>query len=574
VTTRLATALAVAGVALAMPAAAWAHAALLRTVPEAGGTVNRSPARVALTYSEAVEPRFAIVSVTDAGAHRVTAGVPRRSPADPDTLLVPLQRLQQGWYLVYWRVISVDGHPVRGAFTFAVGPNPGPAPQFVIPSISETAATPRLLFARWLTFLAMMAAIGLFVLRVAIARPLVRLVDGTNLRAVSIAFFVASAIGLLVAPVYILLATAQFALRSVWKVGALVPLVHASAFGRGYLDLELCFALFALAAAVALWVDRPERRERSVAEIVAYAGALGAAAAVLVVPGTSGHAGQTSPRGLAIALDWLHLAAGAIWVGGLIGLLVLWRSLPVARRVAGLVVSVPRFSNTAFVSVMVLIASGTWASVLHLPTVASLWQTSYGQAILVKVGLLACAMLLAAVNLVRTKPRLVASRQRVQLGAPTALLLRRLVTGEVVLVASAVFAAAVLSSLAPPAKALAEAGHAASHVGPGSVTTVVNRSGYRLRVRVTPNRAAVPNDFALELMRRGRPVRGADVTLSFLMLDMEMGQQEYRLSETRPGVYAHAAPALVMVGHWGLSFQVTPKGAQPFDVLIVDHATG
>ena len=245
-----------------------------------------------------------------------------------------------------------------------------------------------------------------------------------------------------------------------------------------------------------------------------------------------------------------------------------------ARRVAGLVVSVPRFSNTAFVSVMVLIASGTWASVLHLPTVASLWQTSYGQAILVKVGLLACAMLLAAVNLVRTKSRLVASRQRVQLGAPTALLLRRLVTGEVVLVASAVFAAAVLSSLAPPAKALAEAGHAASHVGPGPVTTVVNRSGYRLRVRVTPNRAAVPNDFALELMRRGRPVRGADVTLSFLMLDMEMGQQEYRLSETRPGVYAHAAPALVMVGHWGLSFQVTPKGAQPFDVLIVDHATG
>ena len=573
-TTRLATALAVAGVALAMPAAAWAHAALLRTVPEAGGTVNRSPARVALTYSEAVEPRFAIVSVTDAGAHRVTAGVPRRSPADPDTLLVPLQRLQQGWYLVYWRVISVDGHPVRGAFTFAVGPNPGPAPQFVIPSISETAATPRLLVARWLTFLAMMAAIGLFVLRIAIARPVVRRVDGTNLRAVSIAFFVASAIGLLVAPVYVLLATAQFALRSVWKVGALVPLVHASAFGRGYLDLELCFALFALAAAVALWVDRPERRERSVAEIVAYAGALGAAAAVLVVPGTSGHAGQTSPRGLAIALDWLHLAAGAIWVGGLIGLLVLWRSLPVARRVAGLVVSVPRFSNTAFVSVMVLIASGTWASVLHLPTVASLWQTSYGQAILVKVGLLACAMLLAAVNLVRTKPRLVASRQRVQLGAPTALLLRRLVTGEVVLVASAVFAAAVLSSLAPPAKALAEAGHAASHVGPGSVTTVVNRSGYRLRVRVTPNRAAVPNDFALELMRRGRPVRGADVTLSFLMLDMEMGQQEYRLSETRPGVYAHAAPALVMVGHWGLSFQVTPKGAQPFDVLIVDHATG
>ena len=37
---------------------------------------------------------------------------------------------------------------------------------------------------------------------------------------------------------------------------------------------------------------------------------------------------------------------------------------------------------------MVLIASGVWASVLHLPTLASLWQTSYGVAILVKVALL------------------------------------------------------------------------------------------------------------------------------------------------------------------------------------------
>jgi copper transport protein len=70
-------------------------------------------------------------------------------------------------------------------------------------------------------------------------------------------------------------------------------------------------------------------------------------------------------------------------------------------------------------------------------------------------------------------------------------------------------------------------------------------------------------------------VTGADILIRVTMLDMEMGQQEYRLSETAPGVYTHAAPALVMVGHWGLSFDVTPRGAkQPFEVLIVDHAAG
>src|SRR5439155_10503778 len=124
---RAVTALAAIAAALALPAVAWAHAALLRTEPSASGILNRPPTRVRLTYSESVEPRFAIVSVTDAAGHRETAGPPQRSPANADELDVPLHRLAEGWYLVYWRVISVDGHPVRGAFTFAVGPNPGPA---------------------------------------------------------------------------------------------------------------------------------------------------------------------------------------------------------------------------------------------------------------------------------------------------------------------------------------------------------------------------------------------------------------------------------------------------------------
>ncbi|TMK65096.1 MAG: copper resistance protein CopC, partial [Actinobacteria bacterium] len=180
----------VAAVSLVLPASAWAHAALLRTSPSASGIVSSPPARVLLTYSEAVEPRFAIVSVTDAGGHHVTAGSPTRSASNPDTLVVPLKPLGPGWYLVYWRVISVDGHPVRGAFTFAVGPNPGPAPQFVIPSISETAATPRLLIARWIVFLSVLSAIGLYVLRVITARPVVRAVRGSSLRAITLSLWI------------------------------------------------------------------------------------------------------------------------------------------------------------------------------------------------------------------------------------------------------------------------------------------------------------------------------------------------------------------------------------------------
>lgn len=564
----------VVAAALVAPAVAWSHAALLRTVPAASVLVNTSPKQVALVYSEAVEPRFAIVSVTDAGAHQLAAGPAHRSAANPDELDVPLHRLPEGWYLVVWRVISVDGHPVRGAFTFAVGPNAGPAPQFAIPNLSETAATPRLVTARWVALLAMLTAIGLFVFRAIIARPLIARVEGTSLRAVSIAFWAVLALALVAVPIYVLLATAQFALRSFWSVGVLVPLMRVSAFGRGYLDLELVLGLFALAAAAALWLDRPQQAQRSVASLLAFWGALLAGSAALLAPGIAGHAAQTAPRALALTLDALHVGAVAIWIGGLIGLLVLWWSLASARRIAGLVVVVPRFSNVAFVSVLALLGSGVGASILHLPTLASLWQTSYGKTIVLKSLLLLAAMLLASVNLLRTKPQLQASVERADAGPGAATLLRRLVGGEVVLVAGAVLAAALLSSLPPPPKALAGLAKPSAHTGPGPVTTVVNRDGYRLELRVTPNRAATQNEFSVRVERGAAPVRGADVVATFTMLDMEMPAQSYRLAETQPGLYERAAPALVMVGHWGLSFQIEPRGAKPFAVLLLDRAGG
>ncbi|MGZ8706595.1 MAG: copper resistance protein CopC [Gaiellaceae bacterium] len=563
-----------AAMMLALPAAAWAHAVLVRTTPLPSSLVNRTPPVVLLTYSETVEPRFAVVSVTSAAGRQQIAGSPRRSAANPKTLVVPLRRLSQGWYLVYWRAVSVDGHPVRGAFTFAVGPNPGPAPQFPVPSISETAATPRLVTARAIVFLSVMAAIGLFILRIATARPVVRRVSGTRLDAVSVAFGIAAVIALIATPVYVVMATAQFALRSVFDFGNVLPLVRDSAFGRGLLELELTFALFVLAAALALWVDRPERARRSIAELLSSVGALLAAGATLLVPGLSGHAAQTSPRGLSLALDWLHLTAGSLWVGGLIGLLVLWWSLPAARRVAGLMVCVPRFSNTAFVSVLALIGSGVGASLIHVPTFSSLWQTSYGQALLVKIGLLGAALLLAQVNLLRTKPRLAASRDRPELGTGAAALLRRLVSGEILLVAGAVVAAAVLSSLPPPAKALAAAGGAIARVGPGPVKEVLIKDGYRIELRVAPNRAAAPNTFAIRIAKDGKAVRHASVIAGFAALDMEMGTQTYVLPERAPGLYERSAPALVMVGHWAMSFEITPPGLQPFTITLVDRTTG
>ena len=572
---RFVTAVAVLAIGLALPAVASAHAYLIKTVPTASGVLDVPPPNVQLTYDEAVEPRFAIISVTNAAGNQETTGPVSRSPANPDTLVVPLRpRLPEGWYLIYWRAISVDGHPVQGAFTYAVGPNPGPAPRFAVPSIAGSATSLRLLIARWVMFLSVMSAIGLFVFRVLIARPAARRTPGTSLRAVSRTFVIASVIGLLAIPVYLDIATAIDSLRSAFDLGALVPLFRATAFGRGYVDMMACFALFCLAAWTALWLDRPDRERRSIAEVVSLTGALLAGIAVLLLPGSAGHAAQTSPRGISVILDWLHLITGSLWLGGLIGLIILWSSVGASQRVSSLSVVVPRFSNVAFLSVLLLLGTGTWATINHMPALDALWLTGYGVAILVKIGLLIAAMALAAGNLLRTKPRLRAAAQDPELGEPAARMLRGLISGEAALITAAVFAAAVLSSLAPPPPAFALQNSALANVGPGRVARTVRQAGYTLQVLVTPNKAAAPDSFALRITKNGQPVHGANVTLTFNHTEMQMPQQEYQLTETQPGVYSRAAPALVMVGKWALSFQITPKTGPAFTALILDQANG
>jgi copper transport protein len=558
---------------LLVPApAAWAHAALLRTSPQASVTVNGSPAQVTLTYDEAVEPRFAVVSVTNAAGRQQTSGSPAASPSDPATLDVPVNKLAPGWYLVYWRVISADGHPVRGAFTFAVGPNPGPAPQFVIPSLSESAATPGLVTARWAAFLSIMLAVGLFSMRTLIARPAATAAPRA-MRALSIAFGICLVVGLIAIPIYMVVTTASFALHPVFDLTQVVPLIRSSALGRALVDLEIVTALFGVAAAVAIRIDRGG--VRSIAALLAMVGAVLAGGAMLAVPGLAGHAAQTSPAALSLTFDWVHLVSGSLWIGGLAGLLVLL-AFAGERRGEVLATTVPRFSKLAIASVLAVIASGVGASILHLPTLATLWQTSYGKAILVKVGLLCLALVLGGLNFARTSPRLVAAHERkdADLGASGAGLLRRNVTGEVLIVVGIVAAAMVLSSLPPPAKALGSLGAISAHVGPGTVNQTVHEGPYTVDIKINPNRAAAPSDFSITVKRGGAPVTGATVIQRFDMLDMDMQQQAYTLTEGPPGTYSRTAPALVMVGHWGLSFQVEPKGSAPFTVIVEDKAGG
>ena len=415
---------------------------------------------------------------------------------------MPLKKLDEGWYLVWWRVISADGHPVRGAFTFAVGPNPGPAPQFVIPSISETAATPRLLVARWLAFLSVMAAIGLFVLQDggrpsarsacvghAAARGVDRVRRRGRDRARRDACLRVPRDGAVRAALGVERRRARAAAaRVVVRPRLRRPRAHVR-------------ALRARGARRALGRPAGARRTARSRSCSPSAGRCSPRARCCSCPGSSGHAAQTSPRAWSILFDWSHLSAGSIWVGGLIGLLVLWSSLPAAQRIAGLVVS-----RAALLQRRVRVgerADRRRASPRRSSTCRRSRRSGRRRTERRSSGRSGCslvAMLIAAVNLLWTRPRLQASAgDRPDVGPATATLLRRLVGTEVVLVAAIVFAAAVLSSLPPPAKALGNLGGTPVRVGPGPVSKTVRAERLRREGDVTPNRAAQPNTFTLSI---------------------------------------------------------------------------
>ena len=108
--------------ALALPAAALAHAFLDRAVPAVGSKVHGQPAEVRLRFSQPLEPAFSTVRVVDAGGEQVDRKDKQLDPGDTSVMKVSLPKLAPGVYRVLWRVLSVDTHVTEGDYTFEVAP--------------------------------------------------------------------------------------------------------------------------------------------------------------------------------------------------------------------------------------------------------------------------------------------------------------------------------------------------------------------------------------------------------------------------------------------------------------------
>jgi copper transport protein len=389
-----------------------------------------APRVIKLAFDEEVVPRLARVTVL--GAHgRQLAGSPKVAGS---VVTVPLQSGQSGSYTVRWRMVATDdGHATEGAYSFGVGVRPsppGPARGVGIP------VAPQLL--AWLEFVGVVLTGGLLTFR-AIVRPRFLEHEG-EARDGTLAIW-AGVVGAVLGLHAGLLAflTGAYPIvgggLSAFVNTEIEPIRVGTHLGQAW-TLTTFAWLGVLMLLVGAWVT-PARRER----LLGWAGILALGTAFGI-----SWASHPSARGApALIADFLHLLAGALWVGGLLALVVIAvgaRPLSRSAREALFRGSLLRLSAIAVPTVLVVGLAGAYLALRELPGPSAIVTTGYGITLLIKTSVALGAVALGGYHRLVVVPRIAA-------GAPVATI-RRTLGLEVGFLVAALALAAILSQTAPP----------------------------------------------------------------------------------------------------------------------------
>jgi putative copper resistance protein D len=156
-----------------------------------------------------------------------------------------------------------------------------------------------------------------------------------------------------------------------------------------------------------LWVGwylgRWYRQPRLIPVLMFAAGAL-----VAMTQSASGHAADWGDPSFAELMDWLHIMANALWGGGLITLctVVLPHVVKLRDRRRLTAEIARRFSILAGVALVVVLLTGLYNACLQVESIGAMWQTPYGQTLLMKLVLMIPILALGALNHYRSVPRL------------------------------------------------------------------------------------------------------------------------------------------------------------------------
>lgn len=526
-------------------ASAGAHANLLNAFPAPGEVLERPTDTVYIEFSETLVESFSSIDVLDANGVSVVAAPSEVDPANPIAMRVTLNDLHNGTYVVVWRTLStVDGHLIRGSYLFSVG---DPIRQIERPAETPSDASPVEAPLRWLLLIGAVLLVGVPVHFVAVS----------GLRAVELG-----------GPGRATLVWAGVGSLSIAQLGLLAVQAATLAEG-GPLDwISTGFPrAFELGLWGRLWVSRlillgawvvitlAAIRGTGRGARWAWIGAAVVGAEIILTVSLGSHSAALvdfSIRG--VALDFGHLLAAALWVGGLPALLFTVRgtrriqSFGERRRAIARIVE--RFSALASISVAVIIFTGLLSAWLHVVEPGRLLSTAYGRTLLVKIGLVSPLLLMGAVNLTWVRRRLRTPADG-ELDRSLAWLVK-IVRVEAVFAAGILLASGFLTTLEP--------GRQVALRGDQGVRAEAVVDDLDLKLGLTPG---LPGNNRLEVTAhssRGPLPTGSSVELTVKSLDRDIGSERVVLEYEGEDVFAAETDAIGIAGGWQASFLVQRPG--------------
>ena len=350
---------------LLFAAPAGAHAVLLSISPEPDSLLDAPPDEVVLSFNEPVSAPAGAVRVFDPSGDEVP-GV--ESSATDTTLRASLPELElDGSYTVAWKVVSADGHPLRGAYLFHLRSSTLTEPVDV--ALGGTAVWPSVL-----------RAAGSILALGSLTFALVPAVASRRGRRRAVAW------GLALAGTVVCFVASLFAVGS--SFGDALDVVMSTSTGK-----VAAVAIGVAALGLVLSCTRAPARVIQ-----------GTALAAIVAIALEGHAVALDPVARSASLTVLHVVAASSWAAGLIWLELRARSASAAELHA----SVRRRSPVAAAAVVVLAVTGA-VLVLDRVPLGELLSSWYGRLALLKVALLGLAVILAVRNRTSLTPALAES---------------------------------------------------------------------------------------------------------------------------------------------------------------------
>jgi copper transport protein len=410
----------VGGFGLASPASA--HAVLVSSSPAQGTIVLTPPSEVVLTFTEGVALVTGQVRVVAPDNTRADTGSPSTSG---DKVIIPMKPGgKHGTYLVSFRVISADSHPVGGAFTYSVVSTSTPPAQDSTSITTSPAVSVLFPIVRWVGYVGLVLMVGA-TLVLALLWPQ-RLSNAGPVRVIWVG-------------------AALIAVATVGELAVQIPNVAGGFGAAGAADVrEVLSSEYGAAhlirlgvLAASLFLLRPIVKGKGWGAdrvLLAVLGAIG-----IATWSVSGHPYASPEPTITVVADMIHIASMSVWLGGLFMLTVFLLPRANATELGAIV---PVWSRWAAYAVGALLVTGVVQALVEISSVPDLFTTSYGQLVLAKVVLLGGVLLIANVSRRMVGPI-------VQKSDGAARKLRSLVAAESVGVVAIIAVASVLVQTTP-----------------------------------------------------------------------------------------------------------------------------